>query len=148
MPIHSLKTVLQNSSSCAASKFWLITDWRTLQRAVAAALVIGIPLKYRLYWETQGEGGWWAKQTQITTHKHTQILASFKFGFLLHLQTNRTPLTGLSTWWRGRTLTQGLTQTPLWVNPHSALAVNLHINDKNRIKCLFCLWSVFWVMNI
>lgn len=26
--------------------------------------------------------------------------------------------------------------------PHSALAVNLHINNKNRIKCLFCLWLV------
>lgn len=52
-----------------ASQFWLLTDWRALQCAVAAALLIGIPLKYRLYRETQGEGGRWGKQTHIGPHK-------------------------------------------------------------------------------
>lgn len=37
--------------------FWLIIDGCALQCAVAAAHLIRIPLKYRLYRETQGQGG-------------------------------------------------------------------------------------------
>lgn len=33
------------------------TVWRALQRAVAAALIIGVPFKHRLHGETQGQGG-------------------------------------------------------------------------------------------
>lgn len=48
-------------------------------------------------------------------HTYTNM-QTWKFFQISILQTKRTPSTGLSTWWRVRTLTQGHTQTPLWVN--------------------------------
>lgn len=120
--------------------FCLFTDWCTLQRFIAAAFLIRVPLKHRLYWETQDKGSW------LVVISYTLSFTCGKFVLFatdcsLHLQDKRTTLTGLNIWWRVKTATQDNTLTPLWVNRNHILSfsqiatVHLHIA---LLQCLIC----------
>lgn len=112
--------------------FCLFTDWCTLQCVIAAAFLIRVPLKHRLYWATQDKGSW------LVVVLYTLSFTCGKFVLFatdcsLHLQDKRTTSTGLNIWWRVKTSTQDNTLTPLWVNCNRILSltqiatVHLHI---------------------